>query len=275
MPEEQMHDNEVEAKKAKHYVAFIMDRSSSMRSFGAEAVDAFNQQIETTKKTLEDKDTIEAEVCLVTFSSTVDAPELWCRPLEEVQPWNQEDYQPSGMTAMFDAMGFTIQKLKQQPDIDDPTTSVLIIVITDGNENSSREYQASRIRQLVSEAEATNRWTITYEGANVDLNEVQDQIHVAAGNMLSFNASAQGFSTSTVTRGTAAGAYYSTVDEGVDRFRVSGCAGDLSTKSFYGGTDDGSISRAGSSADTSPDSVVQTTSDGTEGTDDTSEASQD
>lgn len=236
MAEEQMHDTDVEAKKAKHYVAFILDRSSSMRSYGAEAVDGFNQQIDVTKKQLEDKDMIEPEVCLVTFSSMVDAPEIWCRPLNEITPWDQEEYRPSGMTALYDAMGFTINKLKQQPDINDPTTSVLLIVVTDGEENSSREYDAARLQRLIDEVQDTGRWTIVYEGANVDLTRVSKSTNIQSGNMINFVQDTAGFANAVRRRQVGTQYYYDTVTDGIVQATNGADSFTLNSSDFYGTT---------------------------------------
>jgi len=157
-------------KKLKNYTVFILDRSSSMQSFGPEAIDAFNQQVRATKKALVDKPNIETQVSLLTFASEVDKPEIWCRPLDEIQELGEKDYQPGGMTALHDAIGWAITELQKQKDIKEDTTSVLFVIVSDGAENNSRTWRG-KIGNMIKEMEATKRWTFAYEGASADLAE--------------------------------------------------------------------------------------------------------
>ena len=234
-----------EAKRAKHYVAFILDRSTSMTSIREEAVDAFNRQVEQTKKTLEGNKDIDVEVSLVTFSTQVDTPEIWCKPLEQMQPITREDFVPSGWTAMYDAIGFTVNKLKEQKDIDDPMTTVLMIVVSDGHENYSRNFGAHAISQLMSDVQETKRWTVVYEGANIDLAAVQGATGIAQANTMLFQADAGGMRTQTATRARASQAYYRNLSGSVavacaapaDAYGADERSLDMSEVSFYNQTE--------------------------------------
>jgi len=215
----------------KHYVVFLLDRSTSMKSIREEALDCINHQVEQTKSGLEGQDHIKTEVSLVTFSSKVDQPELWCRPLQEIDPIPLEDYEPFGMTAMYDAVGYVIQRLQQQPDINDKNTSVLMFIMSDGVENNSKNFGASHISAMVREMQATGRWTFVYEGANQDLAEVQDATNINAGNTIRWTADAAGLRQMTITKDVASQQYY---DHLVNASNTGG--GAVASTGFYTGT---------------------------------------
>jgi uncharacterized protein YegL len=216
---EELNDGE---KKIKNYVLFILDRSSSMETIRSEAVDAFNRQIKDTKKALEGKDHLDVEVSLVTFSTRVDTPEIWCRPLDEIKPITTEDFVPSGWTAMYDAIGYAISRIQEQPDINEDTTSVLVIIVSDGGENNSIKFNATHISTMVKEMEDTKRWTIVYEGANIDLKEVRQSTGLSAGNSLLFDASNAGMHASGQSRAVATSNYYASQVSAVNTLRSTG-----------------------------------------------------
>jgi len=192
----------------KHYVVFVLDGSGSMESIKKEAIESFNHQIAQTKSGLAGQEHITTEVCLVTFASRVHEPELWCRPLAEIKPFPAEDYEPGGLTAMYDAVGYAIQRLQQQPDINDKNTSVLMFILSDGHENNSKNFSASHISAMVREMQATERWTFVYEGANQDLATVQDAVSINAGNFMQWTPDAAGLQQMTFSRENASQHYY-------------------------------------------------------------------
>lgn len=83
-------------------------------------------------------------------------------PIQEIQPLTQEEYRPSGSTALFDAMGFMLEKIKLLIS----PRKVMMIIITDGEENDSQSFSQEDIRKLVEE---TKEYTeIIYLGSNQD-----------------------------------------------------------------------------------------------------------
>jgi uncharacterized protein YegL len=203
-----------EDKKSKNYTVFILDRSSSMRSFGPEAADTFNEQVRATKAALAGKSHIEAEVSLLTFASKVDKPEIWCRPIGEISELKQEDYVPDGMTALHDAIGWAITELQKQPDIKEDTTSVLFIIVSDGGENNSRTWK-NQIGGMIAEMEATKRWTFVYEGASEQLAaDAVQLLNVSHSNSMSFGSSRKSLRRANRRRSRKADAYFTGVASG-------------------------------------------------------------
>lgn len=90
--------------------------------------------------------------------------------------------EPRGMTALLDAIGRGVTdlgaKLRNLDESDRPGT-VIVIVVTDGMENASREWSASKVRELIKRQEDEWDWNFTFLGANMDAVEV--------GNSFGFN----------------------------------------------------------------------------------------
>lgn len=214
---EQIVNEDVEARKT-NFVAMVLDRSSSMHSIRDEAVGAFNEQIRTIREATEGQN-IDVVVGLVTFSNRVDEPVFWNLPLHDVPELRPEDYIPSGMTAMRDGVGFTIDRLKEFSNINDEDTSVLVVVISDGHENNSREYSSEMLANRIKECQDTGRWTFVYEGANQDLSVVSAETNIPTLNTLSFDASASGMGQSRGIRRLATNRYYRSCAVGATQSR--------------------------------------------------------
>jgi hypothetical protein len=89
---------------------------------------------------------------------------------DEVSELSREIYNPSGSTALYDAIGMTTRKLNENIGtelISDIATAV-VVIITDGYENSSRQFDLAQIKSMIRELEATGKWTFSYLGATLD-----------------------------------------------------------------------------------------------------------
>ena len=74
------------------------------------------------------------------------------------------DFNPTGMTALFDAIGNAIQiKLAKSKKRD-----VICVIITDGIENSSKEFNKNQLQKLIKNTEDQHNWKFIYLGANQD-----------------------------------------------------------------------------------------------------------
>lgn len=168
----------------KTYVVIVLDRSGSMNKARAETVSGFNEQIQAIK---ENVGNVETSVSLVTFGTGVNF-EFFDAHLDSLKEMTLDDYHPNGLTALYDAVGMSIDRLKQLEDINDENTSVLMVIISDGFENSSKEYTAETIKGMIMELQATNRWTFSYMGDIVDLTQITD-LGFLVGNISTFTAS--------------------------------------------------------------------------------------
>lgn len=87
--------------------------------------------------------------------------------LDEVPLLTAANYQPHGGTPLLDAIGKTLTEFAAVDDTDSDGR-VLLVVQTDGAENTSREFTGDQIRTMITQREATGRWTALFLGANLD-----------------------------------------------------------------------------------------------------------
>lgn len=106
-----------------------------------------------------------------------------CVSAAEVKGLSDADYIPDSCTPLYDAMGQSLGKLRPKVGSED---KVLVTIITDGEENSSSEYNVKAIKALVEELKGKG-WVFAYIGANQDVEKVASSISVT--NVLNFTAS--------------------------------------------------------------------------------------
>jgi Mg-chelatase subunit ChlD len=169
------------------HVAIVLDRSGSMSSIRNEVIGAFNEQIKTIGKEAEEVDT---DVSFFTFSTKADDPVFLNQPVEKMELLTEKGYVPDGMTAMLDGVGKAVSHLEQVKDANDPGTAFLVIVVSDGQENNSKEYNWISLAAKIKPLQETKRWTFSYVGANQDLGKVSDSINIGSKNVMSFTCSA-------------------------------------------------------------------------------------
>lgn len=112
------------------------------------------------------------------------------RPIDQVATLTLE---PRGRTALLDAIGRTIldtrQRIAALPADQRPGT-VILGIISDGHENSSRQFRRSVVRELIEQAERVDGWVVLYLGANQDAIEVGASMGVPAEQSLTYSPEA-------------------------------------------------------------------------------------
>ena len=175
---------DIQDKKPKVFISFVLDESSSM-SIGRDAIESgMNEQIQTIKNKFGDGE-VESVVSFVKFNQDV-TPLYIGKTIDDLVEFEKGSYSPNGSTALYDAVGFTLDKMEKMEGINDEANSALLVVITDGEENSSKKFNSKQIAERVSALEKSDKWTITYLGPNdVDLSKVQKDTKMSLGNMYS------------------------------------------------------------------------------------------
>lgn len=150
----------------------ILDESGSMQSIYNQALSGANETINTIRAAQKENGTMVQTLTFVTFDSGSQRPDVRAiiksKPIDEVKDLTMEDYRPCGCTPLYDAMGISIKELSAEVREGD---HVLVTVITDGMENSSRLYSSAMVKELVDGLRAKG-WVFTYIGANQDSWEV-------------------------------------------------------------------------------------------------------
>lgn len=165
--------------KTKVFNLIILDESGSMYSIKKEAIDSVNETIQTIRSAERKNEDQEHLVSFVTFNDSVKKV-YDCVPVIDVQELTSEIYCPSCSTALYDAMGTSLNELRHQVTNED---RVLVTIVTDGYENASREYDGKAVKALVDELKHKG-WVFAYIGANHDVAKAAATISIS--NTLTF-----------------------------------------------------------------------------------------
>ena len=105
-----------------------------------------------------------------------------------------EEYFVRGSTALYDAVGKTVQKLRnvlKHTAVEQRADKVLFVITTDGMENSSREYSAAKIKTLI-ETQRKAGWEFLFLGANIDAAAAAEEIGIAKDRSIQYLADSEG-----------------------------------------------------------------------------------
>ena len=139
---------------------FVVDESGSMLPQQSTIISGFNEQLNTMKQEEKDND-VRYLVTLVKFSDKVTV--LYeDKPLAEVPELTTQTYVPKGWTALYDAIGATIDTAVLGE------TDTVVVIMTDGANNSSREWTKISIKTLIEIRQNENKWGFIYFGADQD-----------------------------------------------------------------------------------------------------------
>lgn len=168
----------------------IFDKSGSMGAIAAEAVGMYNGF-------LEDQQNLPgyAELSLIQFDDRYEEC-FTRRAIKDCLPLvNGDSYRPRGLTAMYDAVGRTINKIGDQlenlPEAERPA-KVLFIVITDGHENASHEYTGPVVKEMIDHQKREYSWDFIFLAAGISAFNEGSKIGMPAGKCATFSKTAQG-----------------------------------------------------------------------------------
>ena len=169
-------------------IAVILDESGSMNSCRDATISGFNEFVQGQAAT---QGAGEAFLTLVKF----DAPNITTVyenvNVKQTPQLNTHNYRPSGGTNLMDAIGNTMERINSflggMQESDRP--GVLIVIITDGEENSSNTYNGDVIKSMVKTSEKDADWTFTFLGANVDAFQMGASFGMNVANTASYSTS--------------------------------------------------------------------------------------
>lgn len=147
------------------HVCFIIDESGSMAGTESDIIGGF-------KKVIDEQKAIKNGKCAVSlYKFDTNVTELYVgKDVNEVKYLDENTYRPGGCTAMNDAIGTAIDNIgKWLNDMDEnerPEKN-LIVIMTDGEENSSVEYSFDKVKDMIKHQEEKYNWTFMYLGADI------------------------------------------------------------------------------------------------------------
>jgi len=165
----------------------VLDQSGSMSDCVENTLNGVNEQIRKTRELTREFPNQEITIGLTIFNDQVKSVYKNTTP-SSVDFLTQKEYQPSGSTALFDAIGKTIFQIENDMKSkgDHPTDTAVVIVLTDGYENASRLFSLKDIRESILRLEATGRWTFSFLGATLDAVDVAEHMAFKRHNSFSF-----------------------------------------------------------------------------------------
>lgn len=144
--------------KQRVLVNVILDKSGSMASKLKDVIEGFNAYVDG----LGQEDKVDYLFSLTLFDTQVAYRDV-AIPLSRVRKLDTKSYQPGGNTALNDAIGITVRKIDaDRPQVD----KVVTVIMTDGEENSSREWTHDAVKGLISQKEREGTWTFVFLGAS-------------------------------------------------------------------------------------------------------------
>lgn len=151
------------------HVCFVIDESGSMGGTENDVIGGF-------KKVVDEQKANSAGTCSVSyFKFASDVEEVYVgKDVNEVE-YLDGKYSPGGLTALFDGVGTAIDKIGKWLDSmkeEEKPEKNLIVIMTDGGENSSKEYSSSKVKEMIKHQEDKYSWEFIYMGS--DLTDAKD-----------------------------------------------------------------------------------------------------
>ena len=137
------------------HLVVILDESGSMGSIWDSTISGINEFIQS--QNIKDGKTW----VTVTKFDTIFKRVYERADISQFRPFTKETYTPSGCTSLYDAIGDTLNRIRKG------TEKIMVVIMTDGEENSSHQHSFQSIRNLI-EAKKTQGWEFTFLGANMD-----------------------------------------------------------------------------------------------------------
>ena len=190
------------------HICFIIDESGSMTGSESDIIGGFNKLVEEQKEVKDGQ-------CSVSFFSFNDSvtERFVGKDVNEVKPltkgklgmlsfansilflndisselYDKEEnnvlyeYCPNGCTAMNDGIGTAIDKigkwLNEMPEDERPSKN-LIVIMTDGEENSSREYTLSKVQEMIKHQTEKYDWSFVYMGMDITSKSTADDLGIS------------------------------------------------------------------------------------------------
>lgn len=164
-------------KKNLTELVFILDKSGSMSGLEKDTIGGYNSLMEKQRK-------LDGE-CVITTVLFDNRYELLHDriDLRAVTPITEKEYFVGGATALLDAVGRTIHKIaavQEHTAEEYRAEKVMFVIITDGEENASREYSAAQVKELIKRQKERYGWEFVFLGANINAVETAGRFGIDA-----------------------------------------------------------------------------------------------
>jgi len=181
--------NKEEDRMSQTYYLLIVDASSSMNPLTNSTISGVNEQIDSIKQLEKEHPNQSYFMSFIHFNNVVTV-EYTNRPASSLQHISEKNYKCNGMTALLDAIGVGVRNLNESisEKVESGQASAVVVIITDGEENTSMEFDGKKIKSMIEELQATGKWTFTFVGANIDSISTAKNYGISTHNVVQFSA---------------------------------------------------------------------------------------
>lgn len=159
-------------------VIFVLDKSGSMSSNTEETISSFNEYLEKEKK-----NKFKTRITTILFSDDYSYLHKGL-DISKVKPLTSDDYYVGGCTALYDAIGNSINYIDRCD-----TDKVMFIIITDGYENASKEFNNEKIKKMIKNH---SNYEFIYIGADIDSYSAGASIGIRKDNISNYKKDKKG-----------------------------------------------------------------------------------
>jgi len=162
------------------YVHVLLDRSGSMESCRDKTIEAFNDYV----KSLAAQSTAGTRISLTTFDTESTDLVFDAVRIADMPKLTHDLFVPRGRTPLFDAVAAVAARIDNVNLLAEER--VVLTILTDGEENASREMTADAVRRMLIDRQERRNWLVQYLGANQDAWEAGAQIGIGARHAINF-----------------------------------------------------------------------------------------
>jgi len=184
------------------HLAILVDRSGSMMAIRADAEGGL-------KTMLAEQRALDGHLTIDLFQFDTEYEKV-----EDIDAWT---LQPRGATALLDAMGRSITQVGESlaaRDEDERPEKVIFCIVTDGEENSSREWTLDEVSALVKRQTDEWKWEFVFTAANQDA--IRSGGNLGVRNSMNYAATGAGAQSAYATMSASIGNYRTGMTESVE-----------------------------------------------------------
>ena len=214
--------DKIEFAAKKTHIMLIIDKSSSMCGTEKASIEGINNFLKEQKEV-----SCDATISIA-FFSTHKTYEWFCdfEDIKKIKYLCDDDYVPSGLTALNDAVCTSIKSIKKRlHDEKEKPEQVIVCILTDGEENDSREFNVAQTREMIKDCENNLNWRFVYLAANINAFQESIKYCISHANTMQYQTSANGLSH-----------VFSVLSSDVKHYRHTGDTINISKKSDFGDT---------------------------------------
>lgn len=160
-------------------VVFLLDRSGSMQGSEKDTIGGYNSYLDKQRK-----NKYKTRVTTVLFDNEYELLNER-KNIKEVKNLTDKEYFVRGCTALYDAIGKTINTIDKKVK----NNKVLFVITTDGLENASCEYNKDKIKKLIKDH---GDWEFLYIGADIDSYAEGTSLGIKTSNIANYKKSREG-----------------------------------------------------------------------------------